>query len=338
MFYSRPRVKPLGWDLIDLPTLNGCKHFDALTSDSRPVDFRFSGGWLTVERGPANAPPEAAMEEVLSVQISPFGTMDIKPDQLCDILGLTVNGQKIDSAGMTIGARGYDWSGRTTYWTSSHLMQPDDDAEVFVRNLCDAFPGSILVQAAWGSHGQLRCRPIKFLMATDQVVALGLGADAALLQRLLAGGKISTEEFERTFAYRIDFVRSDDSYEDVAGSRYIRDNGAAGLGLEYFVIPHRRYRVQTQYPTEDAAAQAYTQTLLSRIEAYFCHGLEAVNLQTGAVIAQTLRDDDDRRSYSIALRDEWITKPSRYLFVGKTIPGDEFAGEGGVFYGVRPTH
>src|ERR1035438_1801137 len=57
MFYSRPKVEPFGWDLIDLPTPNGSRHFDALTSDRRPVDFRFGGGWLSVEIGPVDAPP-----------------------------------------------------------------------------------------------------------------------------------------------------------------------------------------------------------------------------------------------------------------------------------------
>jgi hypothetical protein len=43
-------------DLTGLPTPNGSKNFDAFTSDNRAVDFRCSGGWLTVEIGPAGAP------------------------------------------------------------------------------------------------------------------------------------------------------------------------------------------------------------------------------------------------------------------------------------------
>ena len=30
MFYSRPNIEPLGWDLVDLPTPNGSKNFDGL--------------------------------------------------------------------------------------------------------------------------------------------------------------------------------------------------------------------------------------------------------------------------------------------------------------------
>jgi hypothetical protein len=340
MFYSRPHVEPFGWDLRDLPTPNGPKHFDALTSDGRPVDFRFSGGWLMVELGPVNAPLDGPhMEEVLAIPISPFGTMDIEPEQLCDILGLTVNGQKIDSAGIRTRARGFDWSGRTTYWESAHLMLPDDDARVFVQKLCDAFPGSFLVQPEWGSHGRCRCRQIKFPMASDEVVALGIGPDDALFHKMLAGGRISWEEFDSVFAYRIDFIRADGFFADVTGSRYIHSSGAAELGLNYSVIQHRRYRIRVEYLTEDAAAQACTKTLLSLIDASFCHGLQVVNLQTGAVITESLRDDTDEKSYSIALRDEWLERPNRYLFVGKTVLGGDIGGgegESGVFYGARP--
>ena len=337
MFYSRPKVEPFGWDLTALPVPNGSKHFDAFTSDNRPVDFRFGGGWLSVEIGPAGALPDGPhMKEVLSIPISPFGTMDIEPEQICDILGLTVNGQKVDSAGIATGARGFDWSGRTTYWESTHLMQPSDDARVFVQKLCEAFPGGFLVQPEWGSHGKLRCRQIKFLMASDRMVALGIGPDNAMLQTMLSGEKISTEEFESTFAFRIDFVWDESMLGDVTGSKYIHNNGAAELSLNYFTVQHRRYRISVQYPTQDATAQSRMMTLLSIMEAYFCRGLHVVNLQTGAVIEEDLHDEEDKRSYSVALRDEWIEKPSRFLFVGKTIPGDEFAGEGGVFYGARP--
>src|SRR5262252_6155752 len=95
MFYSRPKIEPLHWDLVDLPTPNGSRNFDGLTSDRRPVDFRFSGGWLTVERGAPGASPDDPMEEALSIQIAPFGVLDIEPEQICDMLGLTINGRKI---------------------------------------------------------------------------------------------------------------------------------------------------------------------------------------------------------------------------------------------------
>jgi hypothetical protein len=337
MFYSRPKVEPFGWDLVDYPTQNGSKHFDATTSDGRPVDFRFGGGWLSVEIGPPGSSPDGpGMKEVLSLPISPFGTMDIQPEQICDILGLTVNGNKIDSAGIATGARGFDWSGNSTYWESTHMMLPSDDPRIFVQKLRDAFPEGFLVQPEWGSHGQLRCRQVRFLMASDKIVALGIGPDQAMIEKTLSGEKISTEEFEATFAFCILFVHDEPILGDVTGGKYIHQNGAADLGLKYFTIDHRRYRISVQYPTRNQMARVRMKILMTLIDSYFCRGLRAVNLQTGAVIAENLIDDQDKRSYSIALRDRWLEDPSRYLFVGRTIPADEFGGEGGVYYGLRP--
>lgn len=116
MFYSRPNIDPLGWDLQELPIENGSKNFDATTSDGRPVDFRFSGGWLSVKIGPIGAKRSDynLLETVFLQPIAPFGTMDILPEQICDILGITVQGQKISVEYGKMGGRGFDWTGKTT--------------------------------------------------------------------------------------------------------------------------------------------------------------------------------------------------------------------------------
>ena len=336
MFYSRPKIEPLGWDLIGMPTRNGEKHFDAVTSDMRPIGFRFSGGWLTVERGPKNAAPDGPdMETVLSVPISPFGTMDIYPEQLCDILGLTVNAKKIDSAGMATGARGFDWSGRTTYWQSTHLMKDADDARTFLNELSAALPESVVVQPEWRSHGRLRCRQIKFLMDSDEVVTLGIGADRARLNNMLADEELSWDEFETFFPYSIEFSRRD--RDDVTGERYIYQNGARDLALDYRIVPHRRYRIRTRYLTEDAAAQSITKTMLSIANGYFCRGLQIVSLHTGAVLDDNARDDQDENSYSRTLRDCCLERPKQFLFVGiKKIPEGEMPVDNSIFFGARP--
>lgn len=336
MFYSRPKFAPLGWDLPDWPTARGTKHFDAITSDGRPVDFWFSGGWLTVSRGPAGASVDCPdMEEIVAAKIAPFGTMDIEPEQICDMLGITVNGHRIDSAGIRTGARGFDWSGRTTYWESTHLMQYRHDAREFVQKLCDAFPGSMLIQTEWDAHGRNRSRQIKFLMATDESAWLGVGPRPAAVEEMLAHEQ-GPEDGERAFDYSIGFFGDRLFGEDLTGARYVHKNGGAELNLNYDVVHHRRYRISVAYETADAQAQAYMQTLLSIIDASFCRGLEVVNLQTGAVMAEDLSDNADRWSYSLALRDEWRSKPERYLYVGRSVSGDDYGWEPGVFWGARP--
>jgi hypothetical protein len=339
MFYSRPKIEPLGWDLLDLPAPNGTKHFDCVTSDMRPVDLAFSGGWITVARGAVNAPPDdETMEEILSVPISPFGTMDIHAEQLCDILGLTVNGRKIDPSGLNELARGFDWSGRTTYWESTHLMKYSQDAEIFIRDASRLFPGSVLVQPAWEESAvRLTIRQIQFLRASDDGATIGIGYDKARLERMLAAEQASTSEYESLFEYAIEFSRRDRSYEDITGKKQIDTMGADKLDLDYSVVPHRRYRIRTQYATEDAEAQSRTQKLLSLMNDYFSRGFRIVNLKTGAVIREDFSDEYDTKSYSNGLRDYCLARPKQYLSVGvSTMPDDGATGENPVFVGFRP--
>ena len=286
MFYSRPKIEPLGWDLLDLPIPNGSRNFDGLTSDGRYVDFRFSSGWLTVERGPAGSPPESDMETVLSMPISPFGVMDIYPEQLCDILGLTVKGRQVDLSRVSPRDRGFDWSGRTTYWHSTHLMLPRDDAEALTKEISQALPGSILVQPSWPTGPlKVRCRQIKFLMESDDMGMIGVGCDKARLERMLAAEEVPAAEFESVFAHKIEIVRADHG-EDLTGRTHINSRGADKLGLDYDVLRHRRYRIRMQYLTEDTQAQSIIQKLLAIIDGHFCRGFQIVNLQTGAIIGE----------------------------------------------------
>jgi hypothetical protein len=335
VFYSRPKIEPLGWDLPRWPEPEGTKHFIAVTTDGRPVDFWFSGGWITVSRGPAGATVDCPeMEEVLSLKIAPFGIMDIEAEQICDMLGITVNGCSIDSAGIRTGARGFDWSGKTTYWESGHLMQSRNDAREFVQKLCDAFPGSILIQTEYGSHGRSRSRQISFLMASDEGVCLGVGPKQPALDKLLSQEQ-GWEDVEKVFAYGIGFLRDDGFMNDPTGARHIHKS-ATELGIKYDVVHHRRYRIWLSYETQDLAAQAHTNTVLSVMRANFSRGLEIVNLQTGALMAENIPDSGDRWSYSAALRDEWREKRERYLYVCRSVEGDDYGWMPGTFWGARP--
>src|SRR5262245_12122715 len=231
MFYSRPNIEPLGWDLVDLPTPNGSRNFDGLTSDGRPIDFRFSSGWLTVERGQPGASPDGEMEEVLSLQIAPFGIIDIWPEDICDILGLSINGEKVVLEPIPPQNRSFDWSGEMTYWRSSHRLNWDDDPEILVRTIMETFPGSVLIQPSWGSGLRVRSRQIKFLMKTDEMVSIGIDCDKTRLEEMLATETVSNDEFHGVLAHRIDIIRADHLGEDLTGIRFIRSRGADDLDL-----------------------------------------------------------------------------------------------------------
>jgi hypothetical protein len=329
MFFSRPKIDPLGWDLLDLPTPNGSRNFDAITSDKRPIDIRFSSGWLTVERGQPGASADDEMEEVLSLQIAPFGIIDIFPEDICDILGVTVNGEKVSVPSLPPHSVDFDWTGQTTYWRSSHRMNWRDEAETLTQTIMQTFPGSVLLQPSWGTGLRVRCRQIKFMMSTDDMVSIAIDCDPARLEKMLSAETVSNEEFHRVVERRIDLIRAD-HFEELTGIKFIRSKGADELNLNYDVQSQRRYRIDTQFPTENGRAQFIMKELLAIIDRFFCRGLQIVNLQTGTVLEDDLSDEEDTKSYSRSLRDWCLEKPKRYLHVGFRA-GDEPA-----FVGVRP--
>jgi len=197
------------------------------------------------------------MEPVLSMPISPFGTIDIFPEDICEILGLTVNGKQISAPPVAPGGLDFDWSGRTTYWVSTHRMMLRDDAETLVRRISNAFPGSVLLQPSWPEGPlKVRCRQIKFMMPTDTMVSIGVDCDKSRLDQMLAAEEVPTEEFNDVIGYRINLIRADHEGEDMTLKRHIDARGARKLDLDYEVIHHRRYRITTEYATDDARAQS----------------------------------------------------------------------------------
>jgi hypothetical protein len=316
MFYSRPRIGPLGWDLLELPTPDGSRNFAATTSDGCPIDFRFSSGWLTVERGEAGASPDEDMQEVLSTQIAPFGIVDIFPEQLCDMLGLTVRGAPVSLTDFVPGMRGFDWSGRTTYWVSTHSMLLTDDAELLAAKICRELPDVVMLQPVflWGPP-RVRSRQIRFTMASDEVVRFAVGCDRTQLERILTADEVPLEEFEMVLDPRIELWRADHG-QDLSGNSHIKGRGAAALQRDYDVIQHRRYHIRVEYQTADTRGQAIMQSLLRVFDVHFARGLEVVDLQTGEILDQDMTDEDDTRSYSVPFKAWCTERPGRYLSVG----------------------
>lgn len=315
MFYSRPAIEPLGWDLVALPTPSGSRNFVASTSDGHPLDFRFSSGWLIVERGDAGASADDQMKEVLSMPIAPFGITDISAEQICDILGLTVEGDRPEASAVPA-MRGFDWSGRTTYWCSTHAMMSRDDAELLAAKICDAFEGVVLLQPVWlWQPPRVRCRRVTFLLPSDEYVYFAIGCDSDRVARLASGDEIPLVEFDSALIPKIYLMRTDHG-EDLTGTRFIRERSATALALDYEVIHHRRYRIWVEYPTDDVGAQAMMARLLQLFDSHFCRGLELVDLETGETIGEECEDEEDTRSYSVPFSNWCRERPGRYLHVG----------------------
>ena len=212
------------------------------------------------------------------------------------------------------------------------------DAERFIKELSRVFPDSVLVQPSWEESAmRLKWRQIKFLVRSDECVTVGIGYNKAELERLLAAEEISTAEYESVFAYSIEFTRRDRSYEDVTRKKLIDARGANKLDLDYSVLNHKQYRIRMQFFTEDAYAQFLMKELLSVIDRYFSRGFQIVNLQTGAVILEDLKDEYDTMSYSNTLRDHCLKRSKQYLIVSDTQMADSpITSEDLIFFGYRP--
>jgi len=168
------------------------------------------------------------------------------------------------------------------------------------------------------------------MMRTDEMVSIGIDCDRASLERMLAAETVSNDEFNDVLTHRIDVIRDDHPGDDLTGIRFIRSKGADELELDYDVTAQRRYRIATDFRTDDALAQDIMKKLLAIIDRFFCRGLQVVNLQTGAFIAEDRSDEEDTQSYSKTLRDWCMERPRRYLHVG-LLPGEER-----VWVGYRP--
>jgi hypothetical protein len=292
----------------------------------------FSGGWLTVKIGePGASADDEFMHEVLSMQIAPFGIIDISPDQICDMLGLTINGSKVPVPQIAPGSEWFDWSGETTYWISTHRLAYRDDVENLQAAISRSLPGSILIQPSYGSHGKVRCREVAFMIDTDRMMWICVDGDIPRLRKLLDDPDARIWDYHGVFGFRIDLSREDYAGRDVTGRDFIRSRGANDLELKYDVTYHRLLRIWTEFSTANARAQACMKDLLAIINEYFCRDLQIVNLQSGAVIGDDVEDEQDSKSYSRALRAWCLERPDRYISVGMNRTPD-----GDVFLGYRP--
>tara|TARA_R110002072_G_scaffold169422_1_gene323042 strand:+ start:730 stop:1875 length:1146 start_codon:yes stop_codon:yes gene_type:complete len=309
MFYSRPDIPSLNWDLKELPVEFGSRNHHATTTDGHFIDIRFSSGWLTVSvtKHGANEP-----EEIIKKPIAPFGTTDIFSEQICDILGLTVNGEKIDHPYKKLeqakkgSARYIDLSGKTTYWVSNHRTLLRNDADEFLDTVQKAFPSVALIQTQWDSaYKSCKNRQVAFLMDDDTYTTIGIGND----KFDILNTKITSE-----FPFFFNFNKSSRFTTDLTGKNHLDDKyDLSGEKLSFEVQNHNEYKIYTEFQTEDKTAQKYMKTLSDLIDECFTSDLQAYDLKDH----KTIVEDSPFQTPSISLKlKEWcIEKPNRYISV-----------------------
>lgn len=157
MYFTRPKIKPLNWDLKELVD-NTIYDFHGVTSDNAFICIKYRNGWLQVWHGDS---------EILVVKerIGPPYNWGLMAEQACDLLGLTINGKKpiLTEEKRLQAAKdepNLDWSGNTTYWESYNYMLPDDVSN-FQNDIEAAFPDFKNVIKFWDNSRQISLAPFE---------------------------------------------------------------------------------------------------------------------------------------------------------------------------------
>ncbi|MGM0423152.1 MAG: hypothetical protein ACQEQL_08680 [Pseudomonadota bacterium] len=342
MLFSRPDIRPLNWDLKELPVPDGSRNHAAYTSEGWQLDFRFSGGWLTVSLDKDATGDLQNMTVIIEKHIAPFGTTKIFPEQLCDICGLTVQGEKQSVSvervnASNVSSRYYiDLSGTTTYWKSHHLTMLHDDLDDFLSQAENLYPDMVLLQSKLSLNDDkyvVKWREIEFLLNTDEHVNIGIGSSQPEIKTMVKNNKLS---FPFLIHINCGTLRS-----DVTGKTWVENHlKREGTDLDYNVINHRRIHIWVEYRTDDVYAQDCMKKLISLINDFFVSEFYLVNIKNPDRVKGPYTDHYILPSYSKALRDWCLQKKNRFIKINYALKPSENPHEENnkkaVFYGFKP--
>jgi hypothetical protein len=314
MFYSRPELPKLGLDLAHVDGgLGRPTQYRGRTSDGRPIVLGYDRGRLFVatEDGGKNLG-----QELFSAQIGPRFNGDMLLEQICDLAGLTLRGEKplLDSATWRSAAERnwvLDWSGETTYWVGD-LQVTEEGGRNLAAALKHEFSDLRILEVHWdysSRDGKRRYVPRRSVSQCHRAALFGFGADEAKLARMLARDHIPLAELDEVFAHHVDFQFEWDLPVDQLGT------SLPGSGIE---LPGLSLAgsLETQFKTGDARGQDYTDRLLRVLQGCFSGWIEEIDLATGETTAV-------KRAawHSHDLRDWCAAAPNRFLAMQKDAAG-----------------
>jgi hypothetical protein len=225
MFFTRPKLPPLGLDLV---TIDGGgaspSQFDGRTADGRDVYIRYRGGHFSVHLD---------SKAVLEAVIGPPFHGDMLVEQACDLAGLTVQGERLvlseERLRETAEERPIlDWSGRTTYWERWFETTKERGLKFF-DIVKKAHPDCLLIEMTFSQDYRRLCRLQETLSQCgedgDGAVTLGVGAQPRRVAALLSSSNYRLADLAGAFAHTL-----------------------------YFGFRHRDPRNRPPYPFSDAAA------------------------------------------------------------------------------------
>jgi len=337
MFYSRPDIKPLGIDLLDLPQPSGSHHLIGKTQDGKELDIRYRSGYLQVHIDEYDEHSDDNLKRkcLIKRQVFPWYYQgEPNPVQFCDILGITINGQKIFSPKGTYAAEPeVDLSGHTTYWISKHNCMPNNDIENFIDIVSQTFPEADLFQ--YRRCGKLlKLRRVPFVTESDEFCRLGFCLDKTKIEG--AYENQTWTEFAGLFSFYVDFSFShlpffkQKSYLDL--KKQLREKHIEAR----FLVNQRMLAVKCKFETDNKDALELTNKLVVVINEYFCTGVNQIDLNTGNVMEKNVSDEYAQISFSKELRDWCLKEADNYLSV-RSPYRDELDADNTIYYiGFRP--
>lgn len=324
MFYSRPDIKPLNYNLVELPVRHGSETYHAWTDQGHFMDIRFSSGWLTVWIAKQGKGPEL----MIGRSIAPFGITEIFPEQLCYILGLTVNDRPVSHPSDKItnfkdGAGYFDLSGKTTTWCQEILTESHFDIGTYIDELIKLFPNTLLVQTEINHYSNKeRSRKIDFVMDQDNDVTIGIVNDDW-------DGNILVSE-ATNFPFSIKLHKKSHQY-DIDGSIYVKSQLQRlqkDVAINFATCGGSRYRLSSVFLSDCSYSWSYMKQIQELTKQYFYDSFETYDLTNHKKVEHVNVLNVPAVSRRIM---DWVEEGSnRYTYVNYN------SDENPQFYGMKP--
>jgi len=288
MFYSKPDIKSLKYDLKELPIPEGSRNLYAQMTDGTHVGIRISGDWLQVRTSPEDGTTNYFDMDniVLDQLISPYYIDDPCPKAFCKLLGLTIQGKHIESE-LVFGPNKIDLSGNMTYWKSSHIGKRTGDMAKFVDSIQAVFPEVVIFQTyrTTSNKTEVRRRIVDFVIDSDDSFTLGFGISEKEKKKILENDNLLSIPFS--------FHISNEDYTNDPSlvMHFEKTQEIHKKGYKYNTIPIKHYRLGTSFKTDDSFSQNVMQKLLALLNQHFSCQIERIYLKTGEVAKRVEQED-----------------------------------------------
>lgn len=284
MYFSRPKIAPLNLDLTGL-TPDGSHSFIGKTSDGRAIEIKYRSSWIQVWIAADKTGKPNYSAPNLAASIGPPHHGFILPEQVCDLLGLTLEGQKpVLKQEQLDKLNEYepvlDWTGATTYWESWHYLH-EADLHSLIKDIMRIHSDSHLFRMEYKDQKR-QYRRVSQSLDTDKNLVIGVSPKcnslkSYILEKLkwlpLASRDTPLNRFETLFNHTI-HISCLDPWHKKQSEMYGRDAlnqfyEADKFNLDYETPYPMLFCVRTHYKTEAPEGIQFMQTLHNILQQHF---------------------------------------------------------------------